>query len=144
MQQLEYWFDRSGDGFYKFLEPCQHAAYREGDSWVEELGFSSEEFRTAFDKIGIRYKSRTQHGKAIATKQLFIKEDGTTAMYCSYFDKIKGMTFYYRNHSKVDAQIEMLCANSVSSEPRLLETNNPKPQKPTTPSSSIYRDYYRD
>lgn len=26
--------------FYKFREPCEHELYKEGDSWVEELGFS--------------------------------------------------------------------------------------------------------
>jgi len=61
--RLEYWFKRKKNEFYKFIEPCEHPCYREGDSWSEELLFSKKVFRTAFDKIGIRYKSKTEFEK---------------------------------------------------------------------------------
>ena len=61
--RLEYWFERKKNEFYKFIEPCEHPCYREGDSWSEELRFSKKVFRTAFDKIGIRYKSKTEFEK---------------------------------------------------------------------------------
>ena len=37
--------------FYKFIEPCDSALYKEGDSWTEELGFSVKEFKTALAKL---------------------------------------------------------------------------------------------
>lgn len=113
MQQLEYWFDRMGDGFYKFMDSCSHGAYKPGDSWTEELGFSLAEFRSAFDQIGVRYKSKKEYSQAIAAGRLFKREKEKEALYCSYFDKIKGLTRYFRNNRKVDAEIEILCTTSV-------------------------------
>ncbi|MGC8483843.1 MAG: hypothetical protein ACP5OE_09400, partial [Thermodesulfobium sp.] len=55
--RLEYWFERYSYGFYKFVEPCSHPLYREGDSWAEEIGFPRKIFARAFDLIGVRYKS---------------------------------------------------------------------------------------
>ena len=39
------------ESFYKFIEPCDHELYREGDSWTEELGFTKYEFNTAYKKL---------------------------------------------------------------------------------------------
>jgi hypothetical protein len=65
MQQLDYWFSQKPDGFYKFLSPCAHAQYQQGDSWEEELRFSADEFRAAFDRIGVRHISKTAYKKAV-------------------------------------------------------------------------------
>jgi len=102
MMQLEYRFAKYPDGFYKFLEPPQngHQDYRLGDSWVEELAFSKEEFRTGFDKIGVRYNSKTQYDEAKSSGSEF-----GCNYYCSYVDRRSGLTFYFRNHSKVDELI---------------------------------------
>lgn len=51
LQQIIYWHSKMGGPFYKFIEPCKNAAYKEGDSWCEELGFSVKEFRTAFKTL---------------------------------------------------------------------------------------------
>ena len=94
MQQLDYWFEGHPEGFYKFLEPSDHPAYKDGDSWTEELGMSRHEFRTAFDKIGIRYKSKSDFDKAVDKFQgLF---------YCSYVDRRSNLTYYFRNHDLLD------------------------------------------
>lgn len=108
MQQFEYRFAlMGGKPFYKFLEPCDHQKYRHGDSWVEELQFSKEEFRTAFDNLGVRYKSKSQYIKTVNDgKNPFIAEDGTTKFYCSFQDKRSGLTFYIRNNSYTDAAID--------------------------------------
>jgi hypothetical protein len=37
--------------FYKFIEPCNNELYRIGDSWTEELGFTKNEFNTAYKKL---------------------------------------------------------------------------------------------
>lgn len=99
MSQLDQHFATTGDGFYKFLEPCPgHHIYKDGDSWVEELGFSKDEFRIAFDKIGKRYTSKKEYDESVD------KFDGK--YYCSYHDKISGLTHYFRDHEKVDAIID--------------------------------------
>jgi len=52
LQQILYWWKKKdGKPFYKFIEPCGHQAYRKGDSWSEELGFTKKEFSTAFKKL---------------------------------------------------------------------------------------------
>jgi len=52
LQQVIYrWVHHGRTPFYKFNEPCQHPAYRDGDSWSEELGFTRRELETARNKI---------------------------------------------------------------------------------------------
>ncbi|MCW3479978.1 hypothetical protein OL229_10495 [Neisseriaceae bacterium JH1-16] len=104
MAQLEYWFERKPDGFYKYQVPVlsetSKGFYREGDSWQEELGMSANEFRTAFDRIGVRYNSKSQYyGAADKFKGKF---------YCSYIDKRSNVTRYFRNNQEVDGLLERL------------------------------------
>lgn len=95
MTQLEYWFSKmNGKKFFKFLEPCDQNEYKEGDSWVEELGFTKYEFRTAFNKIGKVYKSKNEY--------LSSDDPFQGKPYLSYYDRIKRRTYYLRNHEEVD------------------------------------------
>lgn len=101
MQQLDYWFIRYPDGFYKFLEPTPNAPlYRHGQSWCEELGFTKDEFRTAFDKIGCRWPSKSRF--EIAPDKFLDK------FYASYVDRRTNLTFYFRNHELVDLTLDRL------------------------------------
>jgi hypothetical protein len=112
MQQLDYWFVRSEDdgtgqkdgSFYKFLEPCSHNKYKEGESWTEELGLSKAEFRTAFDNIGVRYTSKREFKAQTDPFQ--------GKFYCSYHDRIKGITIYVRNNEVVDFAIDRVFKNA--------------------------------
>jgi hypothetical protein len=99
-QQLDYWFEKYPDGYYKFLSPPEsaHPSYKQGDSWEEELGFSKDEFRCAFDKIGVRHSSKTAFNKV---ENPFLKQE-KEMFFASYQDKLKKMTFYYRNHELAD------------------------------------------
>lgn len=96
MLQLEYWFSKTASNkFYKFLDICEHERYKSGDSWTEELSFTKNEFRTAFAKIGKVYKSK----KAFRESQdLFGGK-----YYASYYDRMKGLTYYIRNNAKLSA-----------------------------------------
>jgi hypothetical protein len=107
MQQLDYWFAKYPEGFYKFIAPCKNDLYKEGDSWIEELAFSAEEFRNAFDKIGIRHASRTDYLKAVSQNSQFIS-GSVEKFYCSYQDELKGTTKYLRNHAVVDKTLTLL------------------------------------
>ena len=48
LQQLIYWHTKMNGPFFKFIEPCRHPAYKTGDSWTEELGFTKKEFSSAY------------------------------------------------------------------------------------------------
>lgn len=94
MAQLEFWFKvTEGRPFYKFLEPCGHELYKEGDSWAEELGMTSSEIRSAFKRIGTIYKSK----RAFMESQDIFKGKS----YASYYDRIRKTTYYLRNVEKV-------------------------------------------
>jgi len=100
MQQLDFYFNQYPDGFYKFLEPCNNEYYKKGDSWCEELCFGVDEFRSAFDKIGIRYKSKSEF------KESTDKFNGK--FYASYVSKMDHKTYYVRNHNLVDSALDTI------------------------------------
>jgi hypothetical protein len=120
MQQLDYWFDKYPNGFYKFKSPCNHINYKQGDSWEEELFFSEEEFTTAFSKIGHSHKSKTEFDSSL--------DKFNNKFYCSYFDRKTCLTYYYRNHDLLDDELEKISTNRQS---RNTETDNHGIQKPT-------------
>lgn len=88
--RLEYWFEKYKSGFYKFVEPCNHPHYRDGDSWQEEIGFSRKIFAKAFDLVGVRYKSKSAFMKA--------SDRFKGKLYASYHDRKTNQTYFVRNH----------------------------------------------
>jgi hypothetical protein len=133
VQQLEYWFERNPEGFYKFMSPNSNVMYRAGDSWTEELAMSDEEFRSSFDRIGVAHKSRTQFDSAPTP----FSRDGVERLYCSFHDRRSGATWYYRNHRLADRKIGIIFMPKGSEGPRILETGEVGLQKPGTP---VYRN----
>jgi len=118
-QQIENWSLSHPHGFYKFLnKPKQfHSKYRAGDSWVEEMHFTEKEFRTAFDKIGVRHASK----KAYHSSDNKFMRNGKELFFCSYYDKIHHMTYYFRNGDLIDKTLAELRTH--------LEPNRVKPLK---------------
>ena len=50
--QLIYWAAKNDyKPFYKFIQPCGHALYKEGDSWAEELGVDDKTISRNFKKF---------------------------------------------------------------------------------------------
>ena len=97
--QLEYWFEKTGSKpFYKFLEPCEDEHYQRGDSWTKEMGFTKPEFRTSFKRISKVYKSKSAF--------LASKDNFSDKLYLSYYDRIKKLTYYVRNHDAVAKFLE--------------------------------------
>ena len=125
MQQLDYWFERYQDGFWKFLQPCDHPSYKEGGSWCEELGMSDDEFRTTFDKIGIRYKSKAAFDAA--------EDKFYGKYYSSYHDRRRNLTYYFRNHDLLDAALDALIYKQKSD-------NNPPAVSVSNANSSVNRE----
>lgn len=123
LQQLDYWFSKYPGGFYKFMEPPKtgHKAYRSGDSWTEELYFSRKEFTTAFEQVGIAYKSKGQFDQASRAGDVFHGR-----FYCSYYDRVARITWYYRNHAVIDAYLDRVAATALKS----AETQDEKREVP--------------
>ncbi len=77
LQQVIYWWYKSKRRpFYKFFAPCNHPAYREGDSWQEELGFSRWEMEGALKKIAANIKKGESKDKALQTAFVLFWTDG--------------------------------------------------------------------
>ena len=132
MMQLEYWFSRYPDGFYKFLEPSQKSPdYIPGDSWTEELAFGKDEFRAAFDRIGIRFNSKTQYEEAKQAGQEFGDK-----FYLSYLDRQTGLTYYHRSHDRINDFISKV-------QPRY-KGEGKKTRKKTTQPQSQNSDHVGD
>jgi len=118
MVQLDFYFnlaEKFVTGFYKFLEPVPdkrdengnvvkgHEKYREGDSWCECMSCTPDEFRTIFDKIGIRYNSIKAFRAAELSGDPFRGK-----FYLSYIDRRSNLTWYRRDHEKVDAILDKI------------------------------------
>ena len=58
LAQISYWWNKNErKPFYKFKMPCGHKAYKEDDSWTEELLFTEYQFDGALKKIGTKVKT---------------------------------------------------------------------------------------
>lgn len=142
-QQLEYRFSTNKNGFYKFIEPCQHKKYRTGDSWTEELGFSRDEFRSAFDRIGVRHNGVSVFKKLDKEGKAFFNGE-TEVMYCSVYDKKSNLTYYFRNSKAVSKNIDkMLKQNEETTQnwnPELPEDLIPTEGSPVVENTGVSDD----
>lgn len=136
--RMEFWFSKYHSGFYKFLEPCNHKLYREGDSWSEEVGFSRKVFNRAFDLIGVRYKSKSSFQTA--------KEPFQGKLYASYQDRKTNRTYFVRNHAfaseffeKVFHSPKSSSKTSVSLDQLSASTTNPASEDEGAPHVSKCR-----
>ena len=86
VDRLEYWFSKCENSFYKFLEPCDHALYRVGDSWLEETGIKRKTFKKVFKLFGTWYNSKSE----------FLKQDDpfNGKLYSAYYDRKLNRTFF--------------------------------------------------
>lgn len=85
--------------FIKYLEPpkTRKKFYKKGQSWVEELGFSKDEFRTAFKQVGTVYQSKREWMRADEEGDAFKGK-----YYLSFNHKPAHLTFYLRNDDLVN------------------------------------------
>lgn len=95
--ELEYRFNIMPDGFYKFTSPCNHPAYRKGDSWKECLNMSHSSFFRASKLLIKHYASKTKYKSASESEDDVF--DGMP--YLSYWDAVLKQTFYFRNEEVV-------------------------------------------
>jgi len=139
---LEYWFSKKKNEFYKFIEPCAHPCYREGDSWSEELGFSKLVFRNAFDKIGTRYISKTAFEKE--------GDPFKGKLFASYRDRQSKKTFFVRNNTLLNTFYDRLkglvskTTTALQKTFNLGKTNKSIPIKNLPSRRAGYRSSYAD
>lgn len=86
--------------FYKFRSPCEHSLYREGDSWVEELGFTPREFDGALHRIG------TKITKDVKKKEI-LESDDTKALVI-YWTDANRVTWYQLNERLLGDILEII------------------------------------
>lgn len=90
LQQIIYWASKKEwKPFYKFRGPCSHKLYQQGDSWLEELGFTGPEFDNAIEKIG------TKVVKGMSKREAYQKQD-KTGLVIYWTDKSR-LTWYHLN-----------------------------------------------
>jgi hypothetical protein len=76
LSQIIYWWVWTGrKPFFKFSAPCDHAMYKDGDSWQEELRFSRTEFETARSKIGTKINRNTDKSEVQKTRLVIYWRD---------------------------------------------------------------------
>jgi hypothetical protein len=84
--------------FWKFMNPAKkHKAYKKGDSWQEATGLERRAFNRAFEKIGIRYRSKTSFMDAADKFQ--------GKPFACYFDRKSAQMTFVRN----DLIADQLC-----------------------------------
>lgn len=71
-----YWRQELGRNFYKFNEPCDHPSYNEGHSWLEELGFTRSELRSAIDDVSTRVMSDDDKDEVFTENVVIRWKDG--------------------------------------------------------------------
>lgn len=104
LQQIVYWWEsQEQQPFYKFSAPCQHPAYRLGDSWQEELGFTRTEFETARRRLG-RKIQRGDEKNALRFGSLVL-----------YWTDRQRLTWYELNKPLLQAKLQEL---STTGSPR--------------------------
>lgn len=78
LQQIAFrWEKNESEAFYKFMAPCSHELYREGDSWQEELGFSRRELEGAFSIIATKITKGISRKEMQEITNLEIDDQGT-------------------------------------------------------------------
>lgn len=128
MSHMEYWFERQPNGFYKFIEPCNHNLYKEGDSWTEALDMTRSTFTRALKKIATRHSSRTTFKKEI--------DPFKGKMYASFYDRQKNQMFFIRNHERVESTLDAIPTVKA----RHLKTSKQIPNHPHISSTLQKKD----
>lgn len=104
MQQLEYWFSKYSNGFYKIIGKGNKNEKDSEDSWCTELQISYFKFNRAFQSIGKIYKSKTEYDNSPDKFQ--------GKPYLLYHDKKNERPVFLRNHEIADDLINKIFVQS--------------------------------
>lgn len=111
LQQILFRFDHGNcEKFYKFSQPCKHKLYKEGDSWIEELGFSRTELANALKKIGTKSKKGTNKAELMAVEKPEFDDKGylkNSAQLVVYWTDKSRVTWYWLNTALLGNAVNM-------------------------------------
>ena len=80
--QSHFWFKQMGyKPFYKYVGPCGHFRYKNGDSWLEELGFRKSTVKSVKRNIGSFIDPQRQYYLTDLQLILYWKEYPNTTYY---------------------------------------------------------------
>ena len=89
LQQMYYWWVKNERAaFYKFNEPCKSIHYREGDSWMEEVGFTRDQFIKARDSIAIKISKGVSKTKALEISPVIYWTDSNRVTWYEVSEKL--------------------------------------------------------
>lgn len=128
LQQVIFHYINMGHrSFYKFVEPCEHPLYREGDSWTEELGFSPDEYKEAIKKISTRVKRKQSREALSITVPTFGPDPDGRKKNCRIMTNRTNLIVYWREaDSKLVFTLnETLLRNAVNMLQELAEVEIP-------------------
>ena len=69
---LSYMIQRPHKKFLKFKEPCKHALYKTGESWIETLNFTKAEFDCALKNIAVKKTKTNENQKSLFENAIVI------------------------------------------------------------------------
>lgn len=111
LQQILFRFDHGNcEKFYKFAQPCKHKLYKEGDSWIEELGFSRTELANALKKIGTKSKKGTNKAELMSVDKPDFDDKGylkNSAQLVVYWTDKSRVTWYWLNTALLGNAVNM-------------------------------------
>jgi hypothetical protein len=105
LQQVMFWWEKQKcKPFYKFFQPPKkpHQNYKNGDSWVEELGFTISELRGALDKVG----------KRLTKDDCKNLEKALSGVFFGYFTDQHHLTWFYFNENYFNQQMSLIYTKS--------------------------------
>lgn len=119
LQQVQYWWVRQGfQPFYKFRSPCTHSFYKKGDSWCEELGFTTGGFDTARRHVAIKKIA----GMTMAEARVLTRKDDVIKPVIYWTNA--GRLTYYTIHAP--ALEELLVRVYLNTESVISKLRNPE------------------
>lgn len=123
LQQVKFrWDSKEGQRFYKFFIPpkTNHSAYKPGDSWTEELGFTLSELQGAIKRIG----------KRLSKDDLKNLPEAMDGYFFGYFRDQQHLTWHYFNEDYFMKKI--LEHYGFTEEPEFPNGNFPSGKSPSS------------
>ncbi len=143
LQQIMFWWDwNGGKPFYKFRAPgAKHPLCIQGDSWLEELAFSPDEFDGALGRIATRISTGSSKRAVLETTELELDARGriTNGKNLVMYWTKEHVTYYELNEVLFDALLAQVYggathAHSVSpglkANPKNSVVNRKQPNRP--------------
>ena len=132
LQQIIFRFYANGcKPFYKFTAPCGNKAYKDGDSWCEELGFSKAELSKARAKIAFKSSKGTP-------------KDMNSLVW--FWTDIQRLTWYEININALRKALNEIYVNqqsafTVNQQSAFTKTNKVDLDNTETTNKDNYKDY---